>query len=115
MMFALPAWTLGLILALVIFGVAVSYLSKLSSINMSPYLSPTGILVATALGLLIPIVSAIVPIRVRGHEHRILLSVPRCQPLGISARTGVARGVPGGAGFLAHRTPSTKTSTTRST
>ena len=65
MAFAVPAWVLGLILGQVGFAVIAQLLTNLTDIKVSPYLTATSILLATALGLVIPIIAALFPIRVR--------------------------------------------------
>ena len=64
MAFALPSWTLGLIFGQIAFAVIAKLLTNLTDILVSPWLSATSILIATALGLIIPIIAAIFPIRV---------------------------------------------------
>jgi hypothetical protein len=65
MAFAIPAWVLGLILGQVAFGLLATYLSSVTGITVSPWLSVPSILIATGLGLVIPIIAALFPIRVR--------------------------------------------------
>lgn len=65
MAFAIPAWVLGLIVAQIVFAVVASVMRDTTYINISPYLSAGSIVLATALGVIIPVLAAIVPIRVR--------------------------------------------------
>jgi len=63
MAYALPAWVIGLIVAQIGYTFLQKILMKLVSIQLSSLLSWEGCLLSSALGLLVPIVSAILPIK----------------------------------------------------
>jgi len=64
MMFAIPAWIIGLVLAQLAFIGVTKVLYNLTSVTVSPLLSGGAIGTSTALGIAIPLVSSILPIRV---------------------------------------------------
>jgi len=61
--YAIPSWALGMIVSQVVCVAVVNMLSSSVEVPMTSTLTPTSIIVATVLGLLIPIVAAILPIR----------------------------------------------------
>ncbi|KAJ3281845.1 hypothetical protein HK104_011247 [Borealophlyctis nickersoniae] len=61
--YSLPAWVLGLTLSQLAFGIGKKYLEKITFITLSPMLTSSSVAVATILGLVVPILAAIMPIR----------------------------------------------------
>ena len=64
MMFAIPAWVIGLVCSQLAFIGVTKVLYNLTSVTVSPLLSGASIGTSTALGIAIPLISAIFPIRV---------------------------------------------------
>lgn len=63
LMFAVPAWIIGLLFSQGCFIVVTRILYRLADVQVSPFLSGTSFLVSTLLGLGIPLISSIFPIR----------------------------------------------------
>ena len=63
MAYAVPAWVLGLIGAQVAAVVLAGYFGDFSRIELSPYLTFDSVWIATLLGLSVPVLAAILPIR----------------------------------------------------
>jgi hypothetical protein len=63
MAYAIPAWIIGLVLAQIGFIFVQKILMNLINLSLSNLLSWEGCLLSSALGLIVPIVSAILPIR----------------------------------------------------
>ncbi|GAM17947.1 hypothetical protein SAMD00019534_011220 [Acytostelium subglobosum LB1] len=61
--YSLPSWVLGLVLAQVFGFVVSAWFSSLTGVPIPPKLTPTAILLATGLGILIPVAAAIFPIK----------------------------------------------------
>lgn len=61
--YAIPAWVVGLILAQVIGVFVINMLSDAVGIPLDTSLDGTGVLVASLLGLLLPLLAAVLPIR----------------------------------------------------
>ncbi len=61
--YSIPSWATGLVMAQVVCTVAIRMLSNSIEVPLVDTLSPNGIIVATVLGLAIPLVAAILPIR----------------------------------------------------
>ena len=64
MMFAIPAWAIGLVVSQLVFLLVANLLYQLTAVKISPLLAGSSIGTATALGIAIPLVSSILPIRV---------------------------------------------------
>ena len=61
--YGLPAWVIGLIVGQAIAGYLLSAFGKLATLPIPTTLSPTSIVLATAMAMLIPAVAAVGPIR----------------------------------------------------
>ncbi|KAJ3080521.1 hypothetical protein HK102_002991 [Quaeritorhiza haematococci] len=88
MTYAIPAWVVGLILAQVAFAFGKGILESVASVPISPYLRSDAILVSTVLGVVVPIISAILPIR-RALSNNIRDSLDK------RTSSGLGRGGPG--------------------
>ncbi|KAJ3055820.1 hypothetical protein HK097_009124 [Rhizophlyctis rosea] len=67
--YSIPAWVTGLLLAQLLFAVGKVFAERALRMSMRPKLAPSAIAIATALGLIVPLVSAIVPIRQALHAN----------------------------------------------
>ncbi|TPX65818.1 hypothetical protein SpCBS45565_g04851 [Spizellomyces sp. 'palustris'] len=61
--YSVPAWAIGLMLAQLLFGFGKRFLEKIATVQIAPWLSPPSIALATVLGIAVPIIAAILPIR----------------------------------------------------
>ncbi|KAJ3032760.1 hypothetical protein HDV00_007167 [Rhizophlyctis rosea] len=63
MTYSLPAWVIGLSLAQLLFAGGKTFADKLLHMTLGSLLSPLAIGIATVLGLVVPLISAVLPIR----------------------------------------------------
>lgn len=71
LMYAVPAWVLGLVTSQIIWSLGKSVLAQLINADVQPLLTPMSVGLATVLGLLVPIIAAILPIKaaLTGNLH----------------------------------------------
>lgn len=72
MMLAIPAWIAGLLVSQFVFGGISSAIFYLTDVQISASLTPNAGIAATALGLGLPLVASILPIKVRPFLYLIL-------------------------------------------
>ncbi|KAI3651558.1 hypothetical protein MP228_002861 [Amoeboaphelidium protococcarum] len=70
-LYALPAWVLGLIVSQLVWLGFKALMAQMINADVGPYLSGASIVVATVVGLVVPILAAILPIRnaLTGNLH----------------------------------------------
>ncbi|KAI8918246.1 hypothetical protein DFJ77DRAFT_287530 [Powellomyces hirtus] len=61
--YSIPAWGIGLALAQIGFVAGKRFLESIANISISPWLTPSSVAVATILGIVVPAIAAILPIR----------------------------------------------------
>jgi hypothetical protein len=61
--YSVPSWVLGLIVAQIFGYVVANWFKGITGVPISPILTHDAVLMATGLGLLIPIIASIFPIR----------------------------------------------------
>ncbi|KAI8824901.1 uncharacterized protein EV422DRAFT_564262 [Fimicolochytrium jonesii] len=61
--YSVPAWAIGLILAQIAFGFGKRFLENIANIKISAFLTFSSIITATVLGIAVPAIAAILPIR----------------------------------------------------